>query len=570
MAVLHATWFQALAATAAVSVLYSLYELAKATSRSEDFPPGPPTTWGLGNLHQVPVDRPFLQFHEWKKTYGDIIGLKLGHQNLVVLQSAEQVRELFDKRGSIYSDRTQPWIPSRLIRPGGMLWVNYGSTIRRMRTALQNHFFRPTELRRILRLQETQSAILVRRILEQPAEFEAHMRHWALATPLLTIAGHKLDGLSADEAAGVTAHYFDVQKRWVKFLEPSTAPPVEFFPFLKYVPAFMAKWKRDALVVKEEFARLGRELFDGAKSQRANIAKGLDSYDHESLMAKTMRGSEELEDVKFDDQEIFSLGSGVLDASVDTLISTTQSLVLVFAAYPEVQKKVQAELDAIREDEAPRPEDLPKLKYLKACFWEVSKCLSRTMVTVTCCATDSEGQSLTDLQIMRWRPAAPQGVPHALARDDTYGDFRFPKGTTFIINAWSIHHDEEWYDDPSSFRPERYLDNPLGVKPSMLARAEREGRRPTWNFGSGRRICPGAEYAENQVLLTVAKLAWAFDMTARGPGPVDTSIETGYNSGMIVMPESCPVNFVPRSEVKTQAVLRDFESARNELADMAS
>ncbi|KAH7394688.1 hypothetical protein BKA66DRAFT_283289 [Pyrenochaeta sp. MPI-SDFR-AT-0127] len=71
----------------------SLVRLALTSRRSKLSPPGPPTLPIIGNLHQIPTAKAYLQFLQWPKTYGPIVSLKLGSQDLIVLNSAAAVRE---------------------------------------------------------------------------------------------------------------------------------------------------------------------------------------------------------------------------------------------------------------------------------------------------------------------------------------------------------------------------------------------------------------------------------------------------------------------------------------------
>ena len=40
------------------------------------------------------------------------------------------------------------------------------------------------------------------------------------------------------------------------------------------------------------------------------------------------------------------------------------------------------------------------------------------------------------LELLRWLPAGPLGVPHQLTQDDEYNGYFIPKGTVVNVNIW--------------------------------------------------------------------------------------------------------------------------------------
>ncbi|KAG2341989.1 cytochrome P450 [Suillus weaverae] len=103
--------------------------------------------------------------------------------------------------------------------------------------------------------------------------------------------------------------------------------------------------------------------------------------------------------------------------------------------YPEVQKLAQAEIDAVMgQDRFITFEDRDKLLYIR----------------------------VLALELLRWAPVSPQGLPHHAMREDVYEGYRIPKGTAIIANLVSMSRDKEMYPDLMVFRPERFLD-PLQV-----------------------------------------------------------------------------------------------------------
>ena len=155
------------------------------------------------------------------------------------------------------------------------------------------------------------------------------------------------------------------------------------------------------------------------------------------------------------------------------------------ALYPEVQKKAQAEIDAvIGPNRFPDFHDRPSLPYINAVIkessrWNLAAPLGRPylIIIITTILTSSAG------------------IPHMSSFDDEYNGFYIPKGTILIGNAWlvgsvnpisvlnfsfrSILNDRKFFNDPQEFQPERYLKdgklNPAMRDPDCAA------------FGFGRR-----------------------------------------------------------------------------------
>jgi hypothetical protein len=71
----------------------------------------------LGNVHQIPKKGAHFQFTKWAKQYGGIYTLKLGTGTAAVITSRRLVKELVDKKSSIYSERPKSYV-AKLISGG--------------------------------------------------------------------------------------------------------------------------------------------------------------------------------------------------------------------------------------------------------------------------------------------------------------------------------------------------------------------------------------------------------------------------------------------------------------------
>lgn len=86
-----------------------------------------------------------------------------------------------------------------------------------------------------------------------------------------------------------------------------------------------------------------------------------------------------------------------------------------------------------------------------------------------------------------------------LTQDDTYEGYFLPKGTVFLANTWAIHQDEDEYDQPAEFIPDRFLKNKFGTRDPVDEGAD-DHRRISYGFGAGRRVCPGQRLAKNSLV----------------------------------------------------------------------
>ena len=149
-----------------------------------------------------------------------------------------------------------------------------------------------------------------------------------------------------------------------------------------------------------------------------------------------------------------------------------------------------------------------------------------------------------------------------LTQTDTYKDYVFPAGTIFFANTWAIGHDENEYDEPDMFNPDRWLNSKYGTKESVVMDPS-EQRKMSYGFGAGRRICPGQKLAEHSLKINISKIVWAFNIERdEAGGPVDFSTETGYEGGFLVCPKKYPIKITPRSETHVKVIDQEFHELK--------
>ncbi|CAJ2512579.1 Uu.00g055940.m01.CDS01 [Anthostomella pinea] len=519
-------------------VILGVIRLIRPSAQAINFPPGPPSVPLLGNLHQVPPKKSFLELAELNRTYGSrgLMGLRLGPSaNVVVLSSWKAVRDLVDQRGAIYSSR--PYVPlvEYVVPPPGdihLVFTPYGPKWRKGRKTVTD-FLKDSEVDKLLPIQDAESSQLMFELLQDPKRYYDHIPRCFGAVITASVFGTR--GMDYSDTA-IVKRFFDVQGEWAGMLGDGSFPPFDVFPFLRYVPDVLLTpwrgWRKRAESLKQRQNGLYRELLSGV---RERVAKGQSQH---CFLAGLLQHREK---DGYSDVELEYIGGLLMEGGSDTTAAVFETFVLAMAAFPQLQKRAQKEADAffghdkMSSDEKPSSENLP---FLKACF----------------------------LESLRWRPSFPMNIPHATSQDDTYEGFFIPAGTTVLMNIWAIHHDPDEYEDADSFDPSRFLKHPLGLRANVDEEAKmpetRGLRRPSYGFGAGRRVCPGQRMAENSLLMAMVKLLWSFDIVALpGPGQLDTSVLSGFRDAILTGPKHFGVDYVVRSEAKKKAIAQEWARA---------
>ncbi|PWA40149.1 cytochrome P450 [Artemisia annua] len=191
-------------------------------------------------------------------------------------------------------------------------------------------------------------------------------------------------------------------------------------------------------------------------------------------------------DIKYRSQVILAGGT-------DTSIMTMEWAMSLLLNNRNVLKKAQAEIDNhVGQDCLVAESDMLNLPYLG--------CIIR--------------------ETMRMFLAGPM-LPHESSKDCIVGGYHVPKGTMLLVNVWGIQNDPKIWEDPNTFRPERFE----GL----------EGYRDGFKFmpfGFGRRSCPGEGMAMRMVGLALGSLIQCFERTS------ESEVDMNEKTDGISMPKA--------------------------------
>ncbi|TFY54441.1 hypothetical protein EVJ58_g8867 [Rhodofomes roseus] len=519
-------------------------------------PPGPTGIPIVGNLFQLPALRPHPKLLEWAAQYGEIFYLKLGGQDVVVLNTAEAADELLSRRSHNYSSRPTPHVAQDILRGGmGLAFLKYDTPFKAVRKALQSALG-PGPSKQLRQHQDNESRVLLydmilhgdQSMLQEPLR-GSHGKildhHWF--APATSVALYAMYGKRvARFVDNPDLHkIYDIVDNFAHMSQPGSYL-ADVFPLMRRLPDFLAPWRVKAQELHLWEMGLWGGLVDDCKAALRN-GEHRSGFVGSYLNSRTTAGREYApgkgltEDGWLQDS-LLAYGAGsALEAGSDTTAMSIVTFVLYMLSYPHVLQKARAEIDAvIGTERMPDFDDEEQLPYFVACIKET----------------------------MRHRPATPLAIAHATVEEDFYKDYIIPKGCTVIGNVWAIHRDPERFFNPTAFIPERFYQE---GKPTRWGTRPVSDERDIYAFGWGRRFCQGSHVAEASIFITLSRILWGIDFyapldpkTKRPILPDVANEETTWSEGFVSVPHTFKVGFAPRSVKHAELIRKSFDSIQSE------
>ncbi|XP_030382093.1 probable cytochrome P450 28c1, partial [Scaptodrosophila lebanonensis] len=214
------------------------------------------------------------------------------------------------------------------------------------------------------------------------------------------------------------------------------------------------------------------------------------------------------------DQQLVSHAMTFLIDGLDTSAATIAHCLLLLARNPDCQQQLLEELMSIDSSELPTYEELNEMSYLNACFNESLRIYPPGLWAAKICTKEYTFEGCRQSTPLRMRP-----------------------GDTVMIPIYGLHHDPEFYPEPSLFRPGRFLPENGGVK-------KYRNMGVFLGFGDGPRQCLGLRLALVQSKAAIAAIVKRFEVRANPrtkPGiRLDPSIFVAMHEGGVWL------DFVPR------------------------
>ncbi|KAL5293053.1 hypothetical protein ACFFRR_011678 [Megaselia abdita] len=207
------------------------------------------------------------------------------------------------------------------------------------------------------------------------------------------------------------------------------------------------------------------------------------------------------------DQFIMNCLDFSLPANVAISIQMTMFLQTLIR-HPNIARNIQAEIDeVVGQCRLPTLDDRKNLPYTEACIRE----------------------------ILRLETLVPSSIVHSSTEDTKLMGYNVPKDTPVFPGLYELHLDENLWDNPMSFKPERFLDS----EGKFSVKLDK-----SLPFGAGRRLCAGETFARNMMFLISSAFLQNFNFHAR-PGQKIPLPHT-HPVGIAVVPDEFWLSYTPR------------------------
>ena len=474
-------------------------------------PPGPWPLPFVGNILAINTRKIHLTFYDLSLKYGSLFRVSLLGEEIYVINDINMARKAFlgEEYADIFADKQNTFFCKYLlfgvdVALGGANKVTYalrkmlhkglkvfGDGVARFELQMSE------ELDRLVMEFNTQSG----NDLDMRLSLKTSFANW-----MSTLA------------TGQKAKEYDSKIIW-DFNESSiilgaagTHSLLTRMPIFRFLPGYLGRVYRDCVNNRDRVLRRFFYSNDNESSVIREKAGGLVGELLKMQRELNLRaGYEMVSDTRGLILDIFFAGT-------DTTYTALVNSFALLLKYPECKKKIRAEVDTIiGNSRPPSLDDRRHMPYTEAFI----------------------------LEVHRYTSEVPLTAPHMCQKDVVFEGYDIKKGSVVFLNLWFIHHDEQLWNDPWHFRPERFLDATGELLP-----ADHELRQACIPFSIGRRACPGKTLAMTRTFLYLTRILQEFDIESPSTGHVPNVDPRCYSPGSVIRVGEYLCQAIPRNNSK--------------------
>ncbi|KAL6471224.1 hypothetical protein MHYP_G00198740 [Metynnis hypsauchen] len=457
----------------------------------ERLPPGPSPAPVLGNFLQLRVKEPYKHYIELSKKYGPVFTVWFANTPVVVISGYQALKDSMIGLGEEFSGRAAYPLLLKTTKGHGIL-ISSGDKwkqLRRFSIATMKNFG------------------MGRRSIEDKVKEEASCLKQAFSTfgdsafnpkDLITEAVSKvicsvMFGQNFRSGEPQLQLLLRAVNAYFGVLSSPLGQLYNMFPGI--VGLFSGRLRDVFEIVEEAKASFKLEV----EARIKTLDPSLLPQDFIEAFLIRMEEEKHNPNTEFNHNNLMSTLWNLLSAGSETTSSTLRHSLLLMMKHPDIQARVQKEIDeVVGSDRCPSIDDRQNMPYTDAVIHEIQRSMDLT----------------------------PTAVPHEMLCDTEFNNYLIPKGTMVLPLLSSVLSDPELWKNPDNFDPENFLDE--------NGRFKRNDAFVV--FGMGKRACLGEALARVELFLFFTSLLQRFTFRATQP-PEEIDIT----------PSICSFGRVPRS-----------------------
>ncbi|NXE26966.1 CP1A5 protein, partial [Ardeotis kori] len=481
-----------LVATVFCLVFLLLQSLRQHVPKGLKSPPGPRGYPILGNALELKKDT-HLALTRLSQKYGDVMEVRIGMRPVVVLSGLDTIKQALVKQGEDFMGRPDLY-SFRFVTDGQSLTFSPDSgevwkgRRKLAQNALKTFSIAPSPTSSSICLLEEhvskEADYLVTKFLQLMDKEKSFDPYRYLVVSVANVICAICFGKRYDHNDQELLNVVNVTDQFVEVAASGNL--ADFIPLLQYLPSRSMNLFKDfnkrflhflQKIVKEHY-----ETYD-----KNNVRDITDSLIEQCLEKKVETNTA----MQIPKEKIVNLVNDLFGAGFDTVTTALSWSLMYLVTYPNIQKRIQKELDQIiGQERRPRLSDRGTLPYTEAFI----------------------------LEMFRHSSFLPFTIPHrqvlSTTRDTVLNGYYIPKDRCVFVNQWQVNHDEKLWKDPSTFNPERFL-NAEGTELNKV-----DGEK-VLVFGLGKRKCIGEPIARWQVFLFLSTLLQQLEFSVCNGTKVD-------------------------------------------------
>ncbi|CAP37228.1 Protein CBR-CYP-25A2, partial [Caenorhabditis briggsae] len=431
---------------------------------------GPEPHWFLGNLKEI-------------------VEIYFGAQMNIVLSNEEDIKEVFIKNFSNFSDRIVPPIFTENNLNSSLLQNTYATGWKHTRSTIAPIF----STGKMKAMHETISSKIdtLLEILEEKSMGNEQWDIYDFQGLTLDVIGKCAFAIDTNCQRDRNDVFYVNARKFIQNIDIRHSKVISssfILPELSWLWRWMYKYT--ALAAAE--IPLVQGLEDVYERRRSG--EGSDSVD---LLKLLLDREDDKTKEKMTKKEVIENCFAFLLAGYETTSTAMTYCSYLLAKYPEIQKKLWQEIKLVKNEGTLDYDSIHSMKYLDAVYKET----------------------------LRYYPPVIHFINRVCLSDIVIRGQLYPKGSVVIAQPNTIHRSESNWEHPGIFDPDRFL--------AENSKLEKSSNLKWIPFGVGPRYCVGMRFAEMEFKMTIAKLIDKFELGI----PMGEPDLIPENNGIILRPK---------------------------------